>query len=201
MEHLFHSQLWVKRTPLHLIVDNGSQKNLISVEVIKILKLLTVPHPQPYNIGWLSHGQGIRVSQQCCLSYGIKPFKDEVICDVAPLEVCDVILGQPYMWKRNAVYESRPRSVIITLGKKLYRIPETLHSTAVSLITAKQCRKVIFQRGKFVLFMVHSEGGQNIIETSTASTQNSSVDVYVTSECISLVFLIYCNPMFILGCT
>ena len=27
------------------------------------------------------------------------------------------------------------------------------------------------------------------------------VDVYVTSECISLVFLIYCNPMFIPGCT
>ena len=26
-------------------------------------------------------------------------------------------------------------------------------------------------------------------------------DVYVTLECISLVFLIYCNPMFIPGCT
>ena len=29
----------------------------------------------------------------------------------------------------------------------------------------------------------------------------SNVDVYVTSECISLVFIIYCNPMFIPGCT
>jgi hypothetical protein len=34
-EHLFHSQIWVKGTPLHFIVDSGSQKNLISVEVIK----------------------------------------------------------------------------------------------------------------------------------------------------------------------
>jgi hypothetical protein len=34
-EHLFHSQMWVKGTPLHLIVDSGSQKNLISVEVVK----------------------------------------------------------------------------------------------------------------------------------------------------------------------
>ena len=88
----------------------------------------------------------------------MKPFKDEVICDVAPLEVCDFILGQPYMWKHHAVYESRPCSVIITLGKKLYRIPETLPATVVSLITGKQCRKVISQTGKFVLFMVHSEG-------------------------------------------
>ena len=170
MECLFHSQLCVQGTPLHFIVDNGSQKNLISAEVIKILKLPMVLHPQPYNIGWMSHGQDIRVSQQCRLSYGIKPFKDEVICDVAPLEVCDVILGQPYMWKRHAVYESRPRSVIITLGKKLYRIPETLPTTAVSLITAKQCRKVISHTGKFVLFMVHYEGEQNITATSTTST-------------------------------
>jgi hypothetical protein len=55
-ECLFHSQMWVKGTPLHFIVDSGSQKNLISTEVIKRLNLLTTPHPQPYNIGWLSQG-------------------------------------------------------------------------------------------------------------------------------------------------
>jgi hypothetical protein len=34
-EHLFHSQMWVKGTPLHFIVDNDSQKNLISAKAIK----------------------------------------------------------------------------------------------------------------------------------------------------------------------
>jgi hypothetical protein len=34
-EHLFHSQMWVKGTTLHFIVDSGSQKNLISGEVVK----------------------------------------------------------------------------------------------------------------------------------------------------------------------
>ena len=33
-ECLFHSQMWVKGMPLHFVVDNGSQKNLISAEVI-----------------------------------------------------------------------------------------------------------------------------------------------------------------------
>ena len=28
-EHLFHSQMWVKGTPLHFIVDSSSQKNII----------------------------------------------------------------------------------------------------------------------------------------------------------------------------
>jgi hypothetical protein len=34
-ESLFHSQMWVKGTPLHFIINSGSQKNLISMEVIK----------------------------------------------------------------------------------------------------------------------------------------------------------------------
>jgi hypothetical protein len=52
-ECLFHSQMWVKGAPLHFIVDSGSQKNLISAEVIKRMDLPTTPHPQPYTIGWL----------------------------------------------------------------------------------------------------------------------------------------------------
>jgi hypothetical protein len=44
-ERLFHPQMWVKGTPLHFIVDRGSQKNLISIEVIKWLALPTTQHP------------------------------------------------------------------------------------------------------------------------------------------------------------
>jgi hypothetical protein len=44
-EHLFHSYMWVKGIPLHFIVDNGSHKNIISVEVIRQLGLLTTPNP------------------------------------------------------------------------------------------------------------------------------------------------------------
>ena len=52
-ECLFHSQMWVKGSPLQFIVDSGSQKNLVSAEVVKRLGLPTTPHPQPYSIGWL----------------------------------------------------------------------------------------------------------------------------------------------------
>jgi len=55
-ECLFHSQMWVNGTSLHFIIDNGSQKNLISVEFIKKLNLTMMLHPHPYNIGWLNQG-------------------------------------------------------------------------------------------------------------------------------------------------
>ena len=100
-------------------------------------------HPQPYTIGWLLQGRYLCVSQQCHLPYDIKPFKDEVLCDISPLEVCDVLLEQPYLWKRHVLYESRPRGVIITLGRQLYRIPEVALPTIISLISVKKCIKVI----------------------------------------------------------
>ena len=96
-EHLFHSQMWVKCNPLHFIVDGGSQNNLILMEVVQWLALLTMPHPHPYTFRWLHQGSDIHVNQQCRLSYDIKPFNDDVLCDVSPLEVCDVLLGQPYL--------------------------------------------------------------------------------------------------------
>jgi hypothetical protein len=170
-EHLFHSQMWVKGTPLHFIVDSGSQKNLISAEVVKQLGLSTTPHPQPYNIGWLRQGRDLRVNQQCRLSYGIQPFKDEVLCDVAPLDVCDVLLGQPYMWKRHVVYESRPRSVIVTLGGHLYRIPEVVPT----IVPPKKCCKVVSHTAKFSFFTICSKGEQKDIATTTVSPPAPSI--------------------------
>jgi hypothetical protein len=173
--------MWVKGTPLHFIVYRGSQKNLISVEVIKRLAPSTKPHPQPYTIGWLYQGRDLCVSQQCRLLYNIKPFKDELSCDVSPLKVCDVILGQPYLWKHHDVYESRPRSVIITLNKKLYRIPEVVPPSVISLISTKQCTKVISSMGKFFFLVTHSQNKRKIIATSRVfavdlSTQQKKVD-------------------------
>jgi hypothetical protein len=170
-ERLFHSQMWVKGTPLHFIVDSGSQKNLISAEVVKQLGLSTTPHPQPYSIGWLRQGRDLRVSQQCRLSYGIQPFKDEVLCDVAPLDVCDVLLGQPYMWKHHAIYESRPRSVIITLGGHLYRIPEVVPTTA----PPKKCCKVVSHTRKFIFSTICSKGEQKDTAATTASAKAPSI--------------------------
>ena len=55
-ERLFHSQMWVKGSPVQFIVDNGSQKNLISADAVKRLGLPTTAHPHPYTIGWLHQG-------------------------------------------------------------------------------------------------------------------------------------------------
>jgi hypothetical protein len=53
-QRLFHSQMWVNGVPLHFIVDNESQNNLMSIKVVNQLNFLTTPHLQTHNIEWLS---------------------------------------------------------------------------------------------------------------------------------------------------
>jgi hypothetical protein len=163
--------MWVKVTPLHFIVDGKIQKNLILVEVIKQFGLSTTPHPQPYIIGWLRQGRYLHVSQQCQLPYNIQPFKDEVLCDVSPLDVCDVLFGQSYMWKCHVIYESRPRSVIITLGGHLYRIPEVVPNTA----PPKHCHWVVSHTTKFIFSNIYSKGEQKDTAATIALAQVPSI--------------------------
>ena len=73
------------------------------------------------------------------------------------------------MWKRHVVYESRPRTVIVTLGGKLYRIPETTAPNKVS-----QGRKINSHIRKLFLLTIASEGEHKITKTSTPSTQGVS---------------------------
>jgi hypothetical protein len=115
------------------------------------------------------------------MSYDIKPFKDKVLCDVSPLEVCDVLFGQPCLWKHHVVYESRPRRVIIILNRKLYKIPEAVPPSDISLISSKKCRKVISQMGNIFFFLILSQNKKKIIATSRVpvanlSTQHKQVD-------------------------
>ena len=78
------------------------------------------------------------------------------------------------MWKHHVVYESRPHSIIITLEKRLYRIPGVVPKDCVSMILTKQYSKVILQTDKFILFMIHSQNEKKIVATSMTSAQGPS---------------------------
>ena len=65
------------------------------------------------------------------------------------------------------MYESRPHAVIITLGNNLYRIPEVVPPPAISLTTAKQRHKIVSQTRKFIFLTTHSEGKNNIVDTTS----------------------------------
>jgi hypothetical protein len=75
------------------------------------------------------------------------------------------------MWRRHVVYESRPRSVIVTLGGHMYRILEVVPT----IVPPKQCRKVVSHTAKFSFFTIRSKGEQKDTATTTTSPQAPSI--------------------------
>ena len=69
------------------------------------------------------------------------------------------------------VYESQHRSVIVSLGGHLYRIPEVVLTT----VPPKMCRKVVSHTAKFSFFTVCSKGEQKDSATTTTLTQAPSI--------------------------
>jgi hypothetical protein len=70
------------------------------------------------------------------------------------------------------------------LNKKLYKIPEVDPPSDISVISAKQCREVMYQTKKFVFFMICSQNERKIAATSRVSaadlsTQQKQVDKVV----------------------
>jgi len=67
-----------------------------SKTLVEKLKLAVSPHPSPYTIQWLNQGKGLQNSSRCLIGFSIsKNYKDEIGCDIVPMDACHVLLGRP----------------------------------------------------------------------------------------------------------
>ena len=101
-ENIFQTRCTSHGHVCNVIIDGGSCTNVVSDEMVNKLRLQTEPHPQPYKIQWFQKGNGLKVSKRSLVSFSIgKTYKDEVWCDVVPMDACHLLLGRPwqYDWK------------------------------------------------------------------------------------------------------
>lgn len=54
---LFTLNCYIKLKLAKIIIDNGSQKNLISWHLVEEIQCPTLAHPNPYNIGWFKEAR------------------------------------------------------------------------------------------------------------------------------------------------
>jgi hypothetical protein len=99
------------------------------------------------------------------------------------------------LWKRHVVYDSIPHSVIITLGRKLYRITEVVPTTTIYLISYKKCSKVISHNGNFIFFIIHAHSKQKVTATSATSTQILSLQKNKVDEIVEEYKEIFSSPI------
>jgi len=118
-ESIFHTRCTIGDKLCSLIIDGGSCTNVASKMMVDKLKLAVSPHPSSYTIQWLNYDKGIQVSSHCLLSLSIgKTYKDEIWCDVIPMDACHVLLGRPWLFDRHVTHDGQLNTYSFVLDHK-----------------------------------------------------------------------------------
>ncbi|KAF7832500.1 hypothetical protein G2W53_014833 [Senna tora] len=91
-ENIFYTHCHVKDRVCGLIIDGGSCVNVASKLILDKLGLRTLKHPRPYRLQWLNKSGDLKVTKQVLISFSIGKYKDEVLCDVVPMQASHLLL-------------------------------------------------------------------------------------------------------------
>ena len=89
-ENIFHSRCQINNKTCFVIIDSES-----CVNVADKLGLKTIPHAKLYKLSWLSEESEIKVDKQVLINFSIGNYKDEILCDLVPMEETHILLGRP----------------------------------------------------------------------------------------------------------
>ncbi|GJU08564.1 reverse transcriptase domain-containing protein [Tanacetum coccineum] len=89
-----------------MIIDEGSCKNVVSTYRVEKLGMKTEDHPEPYQLTWFKKGNNVKVSKRCVVQFSIgKSYKDEVWCEVIPMDAAHILLGHPWQFDRKTKHD------------------------------------------------------------------------------------------------
>ncbi|TXG50795.1 hypothetical protein EZV62_023319 [Acer yangbiense] len=184
-EELFHVNIQVKQSVVEAIIDPGSQKNLISETLVQQMGLDATPHPKPYPLGWIQKDVDMQITKQCTFKFAITDrYIDEVTCEVVPLDVCQVILGSPYLWDRDAIHYRRLRKYRLVKEGKEFHINACKPKATNRLMTATQAKRMVNASGGFVLLMIRplEHNAETIALSALSLTPTKCCDIKKLQE-------------------
>ena len=95
----------LRKKTCNLIIDGGSYTNAISEKLVNRLQLSTMRHPRPYKLKWLDEDTEVSVRKQVLVNFSIGGYKDEVLCDVVPMDAYEVLLERPWKYDRKTIHD------------------------------------------------------------------------------------------------
>nr|GEV63911.1 reverse transcriptase domain-containing protein [Tanacetum cinerariifolium] len=92
----------------NMIIDGGRCENVVSTHKVQKLGLKEEDHPKPLQLTWLKKGNVIKVSKRCFVQFSIgRKYKEDVWCEVIPMEACHILLGFKTIKVRSSDYNER----------------------------------------------------------------------------------------------
>ena len=152
---LFHVRVISKHTKIDTLFDSGSEANLISEDLVKQLKLETIPHPKPYILGWICKDANLQVSRKCTLRFAITAhFIDTVELDVVPFDIEGIVLGSPYLLDRKAIFHRHEYKYHLFKDGKEFIVRAHCKKTNIAMVNAGQVKRLVNSSKNFVLLMI-----------------------------------------------
>jgi len=76
------------------------------------------------------------------------------VVDVVPLDICSVILGNPYMWDRDGIYYRRLNKLRLVKDGKMFLASAHKSRKKLPLVTTGQVKHLVNASKMFILIMV-----------------------------------------------
>ena len=172
-KNIFHTRCTINEKVCLVIIDDGSCTNVASTTLVDKLKLPTTKHPQPYKLQWVNQGNDLKVTKRALISFSIgKNYRDQVLCDVIPMDACHLLLGRPWQYDMNDVHDGRKNTYSFWKEQKCITLlalnPSLIHrkqpgegnpsKKSLFLIETRVERAISKQKNIFALLMVEKKG-------------------------------------------
>ena len=74
--------------------------NVVYKDAVKLLNLKVESYPNRFRVAWVND-HTLHVTQRCLVSIQMGDYKDEIYCNVLPMDVAHVLLGRPWLYDLN----------------------------------------------------------------------------------------------------
>ncbi|GJZ54739.1 putative nucleotidyltransferase, ribonuclease H [Tanacetum coccineum] len=115
--NIFQSTCTIPGKVCTFICDFGSCDSLIAAKAVQKLGLKSENHPKPYKLQWLKKGGEVTVSKRVHVPFSVgNTYKDNVWCDVVPVDACHLLLGRPWEYDHDVTHNGRTNTYSFLFG-------------------------------------------------------------------------------------
>lgn len=129
------------------------------------LQLPTELHPYPYKLAWLDQKTDLLITRRSLISFSVdNAYKDQIHCDVAPMDACHLLLGRPWIFDRRIQHDGFLSTYSFRFNNRTF----TLQPSEPEKHTTQSSPVLILERKPFVTEM-RKEGLVLILVSTTTS--------------------------------
>jgi hypothetical protein len=159
--------------------------------MVEKLELETTVHPNPYKVSWLQKGHKVIVTKQCLVEFKIGRYKDEILCDVTPMDVCHIFLGRTWQFDRNVIHDGRKNTYTLEKNGRTHmllpieekKVKEEA-STSILLMRGKELLKDVKKEQEMQFVVMRKP---RVILTSTSMDDFLEEVQELLDKCVDIV--------------